>query len=52
MGLERPVGAPGTAGGTTAPVVALYVALWSAVHGDPVQPLPTPVSPPPPDFGL
>ena len=49
MMLDRPVHAPETADGTTAPAVAAPAALGSAVHGRPstdVHP------PPPPIFGL
>ena len=42
MALDRPVHAPETADGTTAPVVALHIPLASAVHGDLAQT--------PPDF--
>ena len=48
MTLDRPVHAPETADGTTAPAVALHVALGSAAHGDLEQTLnPSPFSPPP-----
>ena len=40
MELDRPVHAPETADGTTAPVVALHIPLASAVHGDLAQTAP------------
>ena len=45
MALDRPVHAPETADGTTAPAVAALAALGSAVHGSLAQ-----MSPP--DFGF
>ena len=48
MALERPVHAPETADGTTAPAVALHIAQGSAVHGG-LAHMFTP--PPPPIFG-
>ena len=50
MMLDRPVHAPGTADGTTAPAVAAPAALGSAVHGNLAQTFTPP--PPPPIFGL
>ncbi len=47
MALDRPVHAPETAGGTTAPAVAAPAALGSAAHGDLEQTLnPSPFSSP------
>ena len=40
MGLDRPVHAPEAADGTTAPAVAVPVALGSAPHGGLAQPFP------------
>ena len=37
MTLDRPVHAPETADGTTAPAVALHMPLGSAMHGDLAQ---------------
>ena len=51
MTLDRPVHAPETADGTTAPAVAAPAALGSAVHGDLAQTF-TPPPPPPPILGL
>ena len=46
MMLDRPVHAPETADGTTAPAVAAPAALGSAVHGNLAQTF----NPPPPRF--
>ena len=46
MTLDRPVHAPETADGTTAPAVAAPAALGSAVHGNLAQTF----TPPPPRF--
>ena len=48
MALDRPVHAPETADGTTAPAVAALAALGSAMHGDLEQTFnPSPLYPPP-----
>ena len=48
MMLDRPVHAPETAAGTTAPAVAAPAALGSAVHGNLEHTLnPSPFTPPP-----
>ena len=46
MALDRPVHAPETADGTTAPAVAAPLASGFAAYGGLAQ-----MSPPPPDFG-
>ena len=52
MALDRPVHAAEEADGTAASAVASPLASGFAVRGGLAQPLPTPVTPPPPDFGL